>query len=130
MRTWALLFLLLVTAAVDAADSFSARAQRAKAIEESAEGQSFQKVLWGQAGDHSAKAMQHCFPKGVTADTNSFTLVANLIPGRTLANVEVRPRTKMAQCFADGFSKAPFPEPPQGFGSEGLPLVIEMKIKP
>jgi hypothetical protein len=130
MRTKALLFSLLVTTAVDAADSFSARVQRAKAIEDSAEGQSFQKVLWGQAGDHTAQTMRHCFPKGVKADTSSFTLVANLVPGRRLANLEVRPETQMSRCFADGFSKAPFPEPPESFGSEGLPLIIEMKIKP
>ena len=128
IKTFILLF--FITTLVQAADSFDARVQSAKDIEDSTEGRSFQKVLWGKAGDYTAKVMQRCFPKNEKTDTGSFTLVANLIPGGTLTKVEIQPVTKMAQCFAEGFSKAPFPEPPHSFGNEGMPLVIAMKIEP
>ena len=130
LRPPAFAFLLFIAVPASAADSFEARVQRAKTIEASLQGQAFQKVFWDHVGDYTAKAMQRCFPKDVKPDTEFFTLVADLTPGRALSMIEIQPATRMSQCFAQGFANAPFPEPPQSFGNEGLPLVIEMKIKP
>lgn len=122
--------LMLAIASAASADPFDARVQKAKRIEASAEGQAFQKRLWGAIGNHVGLVMQKCFPSGVKADTDSFTLVATLMPTGAVAKVEVRPKTAMAQCFSKGFVEAPFPKPSAGLDPEGIPLVIEMKIKP
>lgn len=130
MKNYLISLLFFIATVAGAGDPFNTRVQLAKSIENSADGQSFQKIFWDSAGDYTASVMQQCFPKSTKPDTSAFTLVANLIPRGALANVEVRPQTKQSLCFARGFRKASFPEPPENFGNEGMPLVIEMKITP
>jgi len=110
--------------------SFVERVRQAKQIEDTPDGKAYQKVLWKQAGDYTAKAMQRCFPKGVQLDTNAFTLVGDIGGDAHIHGVEVRPATLMARCFADTFSLAPFPEVPAAFVGAGLPLEIDVKVKP
>ncbi|MEO7148710.1 MAG: hypothetical protein ABIY40_02035 [Rhodanobacteraceae bacterium] len=115
---------------VFAKSQFEARVQRAKAIEESPHGKMYEGVLWKQIGSYTATVMHQCFPVGTTPDAPFFTLVGDVLPDSSLANVEVRPKTKMSECFADGFGRASFPKPPESFGKAGVPIEIDMKIKP
>ena len=113
-----------------AQDSFDARVLHAKSVEESPDGKTYQTVLRKEIGDYTATVMQQCFREGTKADTPIFTLVGDVLPNRSISNVELRPRTKMSQCFVDGFQKAPFPQPPASFGKNGIPIEIDMKITP
>ncbi len=111
-------------------ESFSARVQQAKLAEASPDGAAYQKILWKQIGDYTASVMQQCFPKGVKTDTNAFTLVGDVGHDSKLHKVEVRPATPMSRCFANSFAAAPFPQPSEAFDANGVPLEIDMKIKP
>lgn len=115
---------------VFAEDLFGQRVQRAKLVEESTEGMNYQKQLWDQVGNYTANVMQQCFPKNTKADTDSFTLVADVLHNCHLDQVEVKPKTKMSQCFADGFSRGAFPKPPESFSEDGMPIEIDFKITP
>ena len=131
MRAAYVLPLLLLTSSVaSAGEAFEERVQRAKVVEESPEGKEYQQVLWKQIGDYTTTVMQQCFPKGIKADPDFFTLVGDVMPNRSLSNVELRPSTKMSECFAEGFGHAPFPKPPASFGEKGIPIEIEIKITP
>ncbi|WP_329743342.1 peptidase C13 [Dyella sp. A6] len=124
------LFLILTTTSAVAADSFSARVQNAKRIENSAVGKAYQTTLWDHIGHYGATVMTACFNNFSSSGTKPFTVVANILPNRTLSQVEVRPETKIAQCFINGFKHAPFPAPPASFGKSGIPIEIDMSIEP
>lgn len=109
---------------------FGSRVQHAKLIEAWSEGEAYQKQLWASAGSQAASAMQACFPRGVKADTESFTLVGDVNNQRHLQNVEIRPSTLMSRCFAKRFSSLQFPKPSESMHESGMPLVVEMKITP
>jgi hypothetical protein len=121
-------FLVIASANVSAADSFEQRAEVAKKLEDTDQGQAYEKVLIGATSDYVANAMHQCFPKGVKADADRFVIVADLLADRSLARVEFRPQTKMTQCFVAKFANAPFPDPPSYAGTSGLPIVFDMKI--
>lgn len=128
MRSVLVAFLVLASASVWAADSFEQRAEIAKRLEDTEQGQAYEKVLVGATGNYVANAMDQCFPQGLKADTDRFVVVADLQASRTLTRVELRPHTKMAQCFVEKFVKAPFPDLPSYAGLNGLPIVFDMKI--
>lgn len=111
-------------------ESFDTRVQRAKLTEASPDGEAYQNILWKQIGEHTANAMQYCFPKGTKTDTDAFTLVGDIGHDCKLHNIEVRPATPMSNCFANTFAAASFPRPSDVFDVRGLPLEIDMKIKP
>lgn len=128
-KIFVFLAFIFATGAVIAADTFAARMNRAKIVEDSPSGKAFQTVLWPQVGSYTATVMQQCFPKGATPDTKAFTVVADILPNRTLSHAEVRPKTKMSTCFVSGFERAPFPTPPESFGERGIPIEIDMAVK-
>ena len=127
---YTLLVLVLATSTALAADAFSARVHRAKVIEDLPSGKAYQAVLWQYVGRYTATVMTQCFPEGTRPDTTSFTMVANVLPDHTLSRIEVRPETKMSKCFLNGFKDAPFPVPPKEFGQRGMPIEIDMTVKP
>jgi hypothetical protein len=129
-RSFVPALLFMVWGVAIAGHSFSERVHRAKLVEESPDGKAYQQVLWTQIGDYTAAVMQQCFKKGAKADTSFFALVGDVLPNRSLSGVEVKPKTNMSQCFADGFSRASFPQPSASFGEDGIPIEIDMKIKP
>jgi hypothetical protein len=110
--------------------SFDNRVNQAKQIESTPDGKAYQKVLWEQAADYTSKAMQYCFPRDAQIDTHAFTLVGDVRTDAHLHAVEVRPATMMSRCFAHTFSLAPFPHIPDAFAKSGLPLEIDMRVKP
>lgn len=128
MRSILVTFLMLASASVWASDSFEQRAEIAKKLEGTDQGQAYEKILMEATGDYVANAMHQCFPQDVKADTDRFVIVADLRASRTLTRVELRPHTKMAQCFLEKFIKAPFPNPPSYAGRNGLPIVFDMEI--
>lgn len=130
MKLALLVVLLPVTGTAFADGSFIDRAKRAKLVEDSPEGQAYQQELWSHVGDYTAAVMQRCFPNESEVDTDSFTLVADVSPSGHLSNVELEPSTPMSRCFAKNFSQAPFPVPAASFGEAGIPIIINMKIKP
>lgn len=125
-----LLALLFPLQALAHKQSFDDRVRQAKQMEDTPDGKAYQMILWEQAGDYTAKAMQHCFPKGAQLDTHTFTLVGDVGGDAHLHAVEVRPATSMSRCFSDSFSHAPFPKVPDAFMRTGLPLEIDVKVKP
>ena len=124
------LALLLPLQALTHERSFDDRVRQAKQLEDTPDGKAYQKILWEQAGEYTAKAMQRCFPTGAQLDTNTFTLVGDVGGDAHLHAVEVRPATSMSRCFADSFSLAPFPHIPDAFVRTGFPLEIDMRVKP
>lgn len=121
---------LIPLLAVAGPDDFGVRVQRAKLVEASSEGATYQKKLWSSIGNQTAAAMQECFPREAKADTDVFTLVGDVNDQCQLKNIELRPSTPMSRCFAERFTSLPFPKPPESMSERGVPLVIEMKIKP
>ncbi|SFS16902.1 hypothetical protein SAMN05216570_3412 [Dyella sp. OK004] len=128
MRNFIFAVLVLAAASASAADSFEHRVAVAKKLEDAPDGQAYDRVLYGAIGNYIQKAMVECFPDGVTRDTSSFTLVADILANGTATRIEVRPETKMAACFGDKFAGAPFPALPTYAGADGLPIFIDMKI--
>jgi len=110
--------------------SFDDRVRQAKQLEDTNDGKAYQEALWKKVGTYTAKAMQRCFPREAPPDTTSFTLVGDLGADALLHRVEVRPATAMSRCFAVSFALAPFPPAPHAFLRNGLPLEIDMQIKP
>lgn len=125
-----LLVAALSAVCLSAARSFEERVSRAKHAEESVVGKVYVQSMWNQVGADSSTAMHACFRHDSQPDTSAFVLVANVLPDRTLADAEVRPATPMTVCYAGRFAHAPFPAPPDIFGDSGIPIVIEMNIRP
>lgn len=128
MKALIALAFLFLSGTTSAEDSLAARVDQAKAVENSAVGQAYQKELWKAVGQETANLMLKCFPKGVQADVSSFTFVANVLSNGELGQVHVEPSTKMTTCFSTGFTALAFPHPPASFEKTGLPLAIQMQI--
>jgi|KBSMisStandDraft_5_1062788.scaffolds.fasta_scaffold488548_2 hypothetical protein len=128
MRNVVFAALALAAGSIHATDSFDRRVAIAKKLEDAPEGQAYDSILYRAIGNYIQNAMVECFPNGVARDTNSFTLVADILANGTATRIEVRPSTKMAACFRDKFAGAPFPALPAYAGANGLPISIDMKI--
>jgi hypothetical protein len=74
----------------------------------SAESTAYRPTVLGRLGNEIGRIMQQCFPRGTPADTARFMLIGNVLPNRTLADVEIQPRTKMTQCFEERFARLSF----------------------
>ena len=117
--------LLLVGWCVAAlADDFTARLAESKAVEASAEGTAFARILEPFYG----AAIRECIPPGSTDATNlgSFAFVGTLSGAGKLSNVEVRPKTRVSQCFASQLGRSQLPKPPKS----PYPVHVEMRITP
>ncbi|MGA8277131.1 MAG: hypothetical protein WB784_02910 [Rhodanobacteraceae bacterium] len=124
------ILLALVAVAAHGTDTFDQRVHRAKLVESQGDGKPYVHDMWMHVEADANTAMRACFKAGTPPDTSAFVMVANVLPTGGLGNIDLRPRTPMAQCFADRFAKAPFPLTPTIFGDAGVPIVIEMNIKP
>jgi len=132
-RLFAAIFLLALApfgSTLRAEEPFDARVQRAKRVEASADGKAYMQALWTQIGAYSSVAMRECFRQGTQPDTPAFVLIANVLPDRRFSQVDLQPRTPMAICYVEHLADAPFPAPPEIFGDVGIPIVIEMTIRP
>jgi hypothetical protein len=130
-RRFAAALALTLSAPVLCADGpFDARVERAKRVEATPNGKAYVQTMWKQVGAYSSVALRECFRKGTPPDTPAFVLVANVLPDRSFARVDLQPRTPMAVCYVERLADAPFPKPPEIFGDAGIPIVIEMTIEP
>lgn len=128
MRIYLSLVLMLIPVIATASDDFDQRVATAKALEDTPQGQAYDRVLYGAIGDYIQKTMFRCFPSDKKADTERFTLVADILANGKAARVQVQPETEMSGCFRASFAGAPFPELP-GYAKGGpLPIFINMKI--
>ena len=126
---WLLLFMTTALFGCTEHTAFADRVAQAKAYEESEELRSFFSGYWRQIEAHSNTALEQCFPLDKVKYEHA-TLVADLLPDRSLSNIQVRPNDQMTQCFATHFAAAPFPPPPQSLGPSGLPIRAEIALQP
>jgi len=85
---------------------------------------------------HVARAMgtalKACNPSQSASSNSSegYTLVANVMNDGAIANIEIQPSTKTAECISLNLSKLKVPPPPS-ISSEhiGYPVTITFKIK-
>jgi hypothetical protein len=52
------------------------------------------------------------------------------MPDHSLSRIEVRPLTKLSMCFAEGIGSGEFPSPPDRFGASGMPIEMDMRMRP
>ena len=76
--------------------------------------------------------MRACIPPGSTdpETLGAFALVGYVAANGTLGSIEVRPRTKVALCFAEHLSQVQFDAPPHAKASVGYPVHVEMRVAP
>ena len=126
----ALLLVWMVWPALAFAEAFDDRFKLAKDAETSETYKPYQRVMYQSIGNHLANTMRSCFGKTEKPETNAFVLLADVDAGGTARAIDVRPKTSIAICFAQGVATAPFPTPPAFPGRDAFPIVIEMKITP
>ena len=108
---------------------FDARVAEAKSATATTEGQRYDKKL----GHSIGSAMQACVPSGSTAEANlgKFTLVGYVATSGIVSSVEVRPNTKVSECFASKFRQLELPTPPASLAlKSGVPIIVEMSVAP
>jgi hypothetical protein len=58
-------------------------------------------------------------------DAYGFSLVGDILPSGVVTNVDVEPRTKQSECYANAFRHIHhLPPPPVVFGSAGFPFAF------
>lgn len=107
--------------------TFDDRVAQAKAYEDSAVLKLYFENYWRKIESHANAALEHCFPLD-KVHYNRATLVADLLPNRTLSNIQVKPNDQMTRCFAKDFSGSPFPALPPSFSGEALPIRAEIAL--
>src|SRR5262245_28278097 len=127
----ALLGALLITSlAASSAETFDARAQRARALEDTPSGQAYQDAMWPIVKPFLEALSKECIAKDAQRDLRSFVWVATLTSEGKLADAQVQPETVISKCFLQGMEQAPFPKPPQEFAEDGLPLTFNVRLHP
>ncbi|HQT65308.1 MAG: hypothetical protein B7Z75_12245 [Acidocella sp. 20-57-95] len=117
---------LLFSAQAALADDFSARATTARARAGNTEGAKYDITLWPILNQAAAV----CDPPGtVLPDTElgHFNLVGDITADGKMINIEVRPETNMAKCYAAQMAKAHFLHPPL-VGGPTYPVLLDMKV--
>lgn len=107
--------MLLALAFALATDSaFDARVQTAKLLENNVEGKLWQGKLWDSIGNPATDALKGCIASNMpAADRRAFTLVAKVTADGRSSDVDVRPKSPVATCFAGQFATWTLPTPPK-----------------
>lgn len=107
--------MLLALALALATDSaFDTRVHTAKLLETNAEGKIWQGSLWDSVGNPATDALKGCIKSNMpAADRRPFTLVAKIDANGRPSDVDVRPKSAVATCFAGQFSAWTLPTPPR-----------------
>ena len=129
MKPLALLF-LVVSLTAAGAETFDARVQRAKALEDTPLGRAYQDSMWPLVQPYLASLVKKCISSDAKADLTSFVWVATLTSEGKLDAVEVQPVTEISQCFSRGMQDAPFPKPATGWAHEGMPITFNIRLHP
>lgn len=128
MLTFLALALLAGAQPATAADTFTARVQRAKMVEAGATGPAYQKQFWAKIGNPMTDALKACLASNAPADKSPFTLIADISPDGHPLNVEVRAPTPVATCLAGQFTAWTFPAPPKLSDSVNYPIEIDVSM--
>lgn len=122
-----LVLLFAAFAAVAATPAFDARVAAAKAAVATRPGFIYDTAM--------VPAMHHalvpCVPKGTDpARGGDFVLVADVDAAGRVSNIDMRPASPLARCFAQRFSALTLRAPPLKAGQSRYPVVVEMLTKP
>jgi hypothetical protein len=120
---------LFITASANA-ESFDERAEIGRKVEAQTEYQPYIKKMYDAIGGQMAEAMRACFKFVAKSEDKPFTLVADVSVDGKVGKIEIRPRTNIANCFAQEFVSANFPIPPNVVGRNKFPVTIDMRIEP
>lgn len=122
--------MLLFTLAASAAETFDARAERARALEDTPSGKAYQDAMWPLVEPFLAEMIKQCIADDPKHDLRSFVWLVTVTSEGKVADSQVQPETSVSKCFAQGMQQAPFPMPPQEFAEDGLPLIFNMRLHP
>jgi hypothetical protein len=123
-----LLLLGLALAPPARADDFTSRAAAGRAASQNGEGSKYDLSLLPilkQAGDA-------CDPLGTKlppSEIGHFALIGNITDTGQMIDIEVRPKTQIAICFANQMSTAQFSTPPL-YGRPTYPVVVDLNVTP
>jgi hypothetical protein len=120
--------LFTLALALAAGDGFEGRVQAAKALERKADGKAWQSAMWDRVGDPATDALKDCIASNAPADKRPFTLVADVDADGRSSQVEVRPATPVARCFAGQFNAWMLPAPPKT--PAPYPVEIDVTMDP
>lgn len=120
--------LFALALALAAGDGFDARVQAAKALEGKADGKAWQSAMWDRIGNPATDALKDCIASNAPADKRPFTLVAEVAADGRSGQVEVRPATPVARCFAGQFNAWTLPAPPKT--PAPYPVEIDVTMDP
>ncbi|AXK71206.1 hypothetical protein DWG18_02170 [Lysobacter sp. TY2-98] len=127
MKTLLLCSTLLACNAAIAAPDFDARITAAKAAVATRPGFIYDTAMV-PAIHH---ALVPCVPKGNDpARGGDFVLVADVDRSGRASNIDVRPASPLARCFARTFAALTLRPPPLVPGQARYPVVVEMLTKP
>jgi hypothetical protein len=121
---------LVVSLTAEGAESFDARVQRAKALEETTLGRAYQDSMWPVLKPFMASLVKKCVSGNAKADLTSFVWVATLSLAGKLNDIQVQPITETSKCFSRGMEHAPFPKPPNELAHDGMPITFKMRLHP
>ncbi|MDQ7994836.1 MAG: peptidase C13 [Luteibacter sp.] len=106
--------LLALALALATDNAFDARVHTAKMLENNAEGKLWQGRLWDSIGNPATDALKGCIASNMpAADRRPFTLVARVAADGRSSDVDVRPKSTVATCFAGQFATWTLPKPPK-----------------
>lgn len=119
------MLLALAFVALTQDGTFDARIHTAKLLEANAEGKIWQGTLWDSIGNPATDALKGCIASNMpAADRRPFTLVAKVAANGRTSDVDVRPRSAVATCFAGQFAAWTLPVPPKA----PAPYPIEIDV--
>lgn len=130
MKPLATLLFLVLSLTAAGAETFDARVQRAKGLEETPLGRAYQDSMWPLVQPFIASLVKKCISNDAKADLTSFVWVATLTLEGKLDAVEVQPMTETSQCFSRGMQDAPFPKAPKELAHDGMSITFNMRLHP
>jgi len=124
MKRTIILALVAATATSARADRFDERVVNAKGASASKVGKTYEASLYPFFG----KAMTACIPPKAESPSNlgRFELIGSISGEGHLIDAQVRPRTRISECFQGKLSLYPLPSPP----TPGHPIYVEMDVVP
>ena len=130
MKPLAAILFLAVSLVAEGAETFDARVQAAKALEETPLGRAYQDSMWPLLQPFMASLLKKCIADVANADLTSFVWVATLTLEAKLNAIQVQPMTETSKCFSQGMEHAPFPKPPKELTRDGMPITFNMRLHP
>jgi hypothetical protein len=128
MKYLPILAVLLFSTQTALADDFSTRATQARAMAGNTEGAKYDITLWPILNEAGAA----CDPAGTklpASELGHFNLVGDITADGRMINIEVRPETNMAKCYAGQMAKAHFLHPPL-VGRTTYPVLFDLTVTP